>query len=111
MKTCEYCGSEVPDETLVCPNCAAHFEIPPQPPPWPPPLPGPDPGQPPLDQNLFKSRLDRSYWNIGKVVVTLFVVYLALMFIGVLGAINRWLLLAGILLVAAVLILRKALRS
>jgi hypothetical protein len=97
---------------VVCPNCAAHFEVLPPPPPRPPSIfPGPDPGEFSVSQNLFKSRLDRSYWNIGKVVVTLFVIYLALMFIGVLGAINRWLLLAGILLVAAVLILRKALRS
>ncbi len=33
VKTCEYCGSEVPDSASICPNCAAHF---PEPPGWGP---------------------------------------------------------------------------
>jgi hypothetical protein len=108
VKTCEYCGSEVPDETAVCPNCAAHFDpsTMPLPYPW-----MPEPPEGSADPNPFKSRWDRSFWSIGRVVAFLFVIYLVLMVLGLLGSINRWLLLAGILLVAAALILRKALKS
>lgn len=109
MKTCEYCGSEVPNETVICPNCAAHFDpstIPPPPSAW-----RTNPVPDPVDPNPFKSRLDRSFWGIGRVVAVLVIVYVVLMVIGVLGSVSSWLLLAGILLVAAVLILRKALKS
>lgn len=105
MKTCDYCGSEVPDETVSCPHCAAHFDISTLPRP-------PVPEEPPVPADspllaVLRARLGISYRGIGKLAVALIAVYFFFMFMGVLGTISFWLVLAALLLAAAVLILKR----
>lgn len=99
MKRCEYCGGEVPDETLVCPNCAAHF--PPLPPPRQTALDDPS-SSPQYPESRF-SRLwvDSTLRKIGLAAVVFFALYLFMTFLGVLGSLSPILILPVILLVAA----------
>ena len=110
MKTCEYCGSEVPRQTLVCPNCAAHFDDP-SPPEYLFPVDSGRtspllPGLPLL--GLPRERLEWSFSILGKLLV----VFLALNFVGVfLGVFGQSpiLMLALVLLLGAGYFLKKAL--
>lgn len=104
MKTCEYCGSEVADETVSCPSCAAAF------PPWvPPPVYRPLWTTPPPEP--IKARLERSFSTIGKVVVLFFLAnFLFGLLLTTSASRGSPLLLALVFLVIAGLILRRALR-
>jgi hypothetical protein len=110
VKTCEYCGSEVPDQTLVCPNCAAHFDD----------LPPPDylfavdsnRTSAPLSTwpllGLPRERLEWSFSLLGKLLVAFLALNFLGAFLGVFGQ-SPILMLALVLLLGAGYFLKKAL--
>lgn len=111
MKTCEYCGSNVPDVIFICPNCAAHF---PEAPgwgtvdengvEWPAPAPRPF--------GLQMISLDHVFKQIGRTVaggclLYVFMMFLGSMFMGLMG--REVVLLAALALIClAVYLVRKA---
>ena len=110
VKTCEYCGSEVAWDILVCPNCAAHF---PDPPPRQPMtgLPAPDRSARPFAP-LPPTYLDGVFSRIGRAVAVGCLLYVVAMIMGTMfmGLMSRdvVLLVAAGLVVLAVVIVRRA---
>lgn len=106
MKTCEYCGSEVPADVLICPNCAAHF---------------PDALAPMArDREEFELQMpapplfgfspptfDRLFNQIGRTMAAGCLLYILAMFLGLMSQ-EFVLLIALALLVLAVYIVRRA---
>lgn len=97
------------DETLVCPDCAAHFD--PGTIPATPGISEPDPYETTDWTPAWRLRLERSYRTIGKMVVVLVAVYVFILLTGALGTISPVLVVALILFIGAVLIMRTVPRS
>lgn len=110
MKTCEYCGSEVPDSVSICPNCAAHF---PEPSGWRPEENGLKwPAPKPTPFSLQTASLDNIFRQIGRTVaggclLYVFMMFLGSLFMGLMG--REVVLLAALALIGlAVYLVRKS---